>query len=146
LAQAVNAAAPGAMARACAARGLACVHLSTDYVFDGRKAGAWTEADAPCPLGTYGRSKLAGEEAVLKAAPRSAILRTSWVFSPYGANFVKTILRLAAEREELRTVADQRGRPTLAGDLAEFILDTAPQWVAAAASDATFGVTHFAGE
>ena len=143
LAFAVNAEAPGAMARACAARGLPLVHISTDYVFDGDKAGAWTEADRTGPINAYGRSKLAGERAVLESGASALILRASWVFSPYGRNFVKTMLALA-DRPELRVVDDQRGRPTAAGDLADFILAAAPRL--AGRDPALFGVFHFAGE
>ena len=108
---AVNGAAPGAMARACAARGLPFVHISTDYVFDGSGDRPWRPEDPTSPLGAYGASKLAGEEEVRAAGGAHAILRTSWVFSAHGSNFVKTMLRLGAERERLRIVADQFGGP-----------------------------------
>ncbi len=145
LALAVNARAPGAMARACAARGLPLVHISTDYVFDGEKTGVWTEDDPTAPINAYGRSKAAGEAAIAKSGAQAIILRTSWVFSPHGANFVKTMLRLAETRPELKVVDDQRGRPTAAGDLADFILHAAPA-LAAKARDDVFGVFHFAGD
>lgn len=118
----VNAEAPGAMARACAARGIPLVHVSTDYVFDGAGT-APRSPDAPFgPLSAYGRSKLAGEEAIRAAGGVHAILRTSWVFSAHGSNFVKTMLRLGAERDHLRVVADQIGGPTPAAAIAAALL------------------------
>lgn len=141
---AVNGAAPGAMARACRARDLPLFHISTDYVFDGQRPGAWTETDRAAPANAYGRSKLAGEQAVLAAGGRSLILRTSWVFSPHGRNFVKTMLGLAA-RPELRVVDDQHGRPTAAGDIAEILLLAARRLVVDG-DTAVNGLLHFAGE
>lgn len=118
LATAVNGAAPGAMARACADLGIPLVHLSTDYVFDGSGNSPWT-TDAPtAPVGAYGRSKLVGEEAVRGAGGIHAILRTSWVFSAHGANFVRTMLRVGATRDVLRVVSDQVGGPTPAAEIA----------------------------
>jgi dTDP-4-dehydrorhamnose reductase len=114
----LNGEAPGAMARACHARSLPFVHMSTDYVFDGTKAGPYLEDDPRAPLGVYGRSKAAGEEAVIAAGGNVAIVRTAWVYSAFGANFVKTMLRLAADREEIGVVADQHGCPTWARDVA----------------------------
>ena len=119
LAMTVNARAPGALAAAARRHGALLVHYSTDYVFDGRKAGAYSEADAPNPDSVYGRSKLAGEEAVRAAGADHLIFRTSWVFAARGKNFLRTILRLAGEREELRIVADQFGAPTSARLIAE---------------------------
>lgn len=143
LASAVNAAAPQAMAQACAERGLPFLHVSTDYVFGGEKAGAWTEDDPVCPINAYGRSKAAGEAVVAAAGGRATIVRTSWLFSPYGSNFVRTMLRLAQNRPRLSVVDDQHGRPTAAGDLADFILSTAPRLVDG--DSAATGVFHFAG-
>lgn len=116
-----NALGPALLARLCAARAIPLVHLSTDYVFDGRKGAPYAEDDAPAPCGAYGRTKLAGEWAVLAGNPRSLVLRTAWLFSATGHNFLRTMLRLGAERPELRVVADQHGSPTAAPDLAEAI-------------------------
>ncbi len=115
---AVNADGPRYLARWCAANGASLIHVSTDYVFDGTKAAAYVEDDAVGPLNVYGESKLAGEIAIREELPQHLILRTSWVFSAHGQNFVKTMRRLAAERDELRVIADQHGRPTSAADLA----------------------------
>lgn len=121
LAMRVNAEAPGAMAAVAAAAGIPFVHLSTDYVFDGASRVPYKEADPVSPLNAYGRSKRAGEIAAYRAGGRCVILRTSWVFAPWGNNFVRTILRLARERPELRIVEDQRGAPTPAEDIARTI-------------------------
>jgi len=123
LAWRVNVEAPAAMARAARALGIPMIHVSTDYVFDGQKATPYVESDAVAPLGVYGRTKLAGELAVASLCPKHWILRTSWVFSEYGSNFVKTMLRLARERDRISVVDDQIGRPTYAGDLAGLIND-----------------------
>lgn len=144
LAHSVNAAAPAAMARVCAARGLPLIHVSTDYVFDGSGTAAWREDDPVGPVGAYGRSKLAGEQAIAATGARALIVRTSWVFSPYGRNFVKTMLSLAA-RPELRVVDDQYGRPTAAGDLAEVLLVAARRMVEEPDGPVR-GLLHFAGE
>jgi dTDP-4-dehydrorhamnose reductase len=117
----LNVEAPAAAARAAARLDVPLLHVSTDYVFDGTKAGEYAVTDACNPLSVYGRTKLGGELAVRTLAQKSWILRTSWVFSEHGINFVKTILRLAATKEELRVVADQVGRPTYAGDLAALV-------------------------
>jgi dTDP-4-dehydrorhamnose reductase len=145
LAFAVNRDGAARLAAAAAARGLPFVHFSTDYVFDGRKGAPYVETDAPKPLGAYGRSKEEGERAVLAANPRCVILRTAWVCSPDGGNFVKTMLRLAREREELRVVADQQGAPSFAADLAEAVARMAPRLLAAPAGDAAFGLFHLTG-
>jgi dTDP-4-dehydrorhamnose reductase len=108
-----------------AQRGTPFLHVSTDYVFDGTKPAAYTEDDAPNPQSAYGRTKRAGEEAVLATSAQALIFRTAWVYSPYGQNFLKTMLRLAGERDSLRVVNDQAGNPTSAQDLAAALLDIA---------------------
>lgn len=141
---AVNAEAPSRLAAETGRRGIPLVHISTDYVFDGRKGAPYVEQDAVAPLNAYGRSKLAGEHGVCGGNPRHVVLRTSWVYSPFGKNFVKTILRLAAERERLTIVADQRGCPTAARDIARACLDIALR-CASEPERAHYGVYHFAG-
>jgi dTDP-4-dehydrorhamnose reductase len=121
----VNGAAPTAMAHAAADRDIPFLHISTDYVFDGSGRAPWHPDDETGPLGAYGRSKLAGEHGIHAAGGRFAILRTSWVFSAHGANFVKTMLRLAQTRDTLAVVADQVGGPTAADDIAAALLDMA---------------------
>ena len=118
LAFAINATSPGVFAEEAAALGVPLIHYSTDYVFDGSKAGAWVEADTPNPLGVYGNSKLAGERAIAAAGGQHLILRTSWVYSLTGRNFLLTMQRLLQEREKLSIVADQIGAPTWAGTIA----------------------------
>lgn len=118
-ANAVNAAAPALLAQEASRRGALLIHYSTDYVYDGAKAAPYVETDPTGPLGTYGRSKLAGEAGIRVAGADHLIFRTSWVYAARGANFLRTILRLAAEREELRIVADQVGAPTWARLIAE---------------------------
>nr|WP_295111673.1 dTDP-4-dehydrorhamnose reductase [uncultured Caulobacter sp.] len=140
---AVNATAPGAMAKACAERGLPFVHLSTDAVFDGLTDHAYVETDEAKPINVYGRSKRAGEQAVL-AHPKAVVLRISWVFSRYGRSYVSFMLKLAREREVLKVVADQFGTPTDGEALADFLVSTAPRWAAASADDPVFGLFHFA--
>jgi dTDP-4-dehydrorhamnose reductase len=116
---AVNALGPALLAEA--GKGTPVVHISTDYVFDGSKDGVYVESDPVSPLGVYGASKEAGEQAIRSAVPRHVILRTAWVVSPHRGNFVKTMLRLGAERPVLRVVDDQRGCPTAAADVAEAV-------------------------
>lgn len=115
----INAEAPSVIARACAASGALFVHYSTDYVFDGQATQPYREDDATGPLGVYGTSKLAGEQAIRDSGARHAILRTAWVYAAHGKNFLLTMLRLAGERDELRVVADQFGAPTPASFIAE---------------------------
>jgi dTDP-4-dehydrorhamnose reductase len=139
---AVNALAPAAFAHACRAADVPLVHVSTDYVFDGAKRGAWEVDDPVGPLGVYGASKLGGELAVRTAHPRHAVVRTAWVVSAHGANFVKTMLRVGAERPALRVVADQHGSPTSAADLAAALATVAVRM--ADDRQAPTGVFHFA--
>ncbi len=119
LAHEVNAVAPALLAQEAARRGALLIHYSTDYVYDGAKAAPYVESDKTNPLGAYGRSKLAGEEGIRASGCDHLIFRTSWVYAARGANFLRTILRLAAEREELRIVMDQIGAPTWARLIAE---------------------------
>ena len=118
----VNADGAENLAEACAEKNAQFIHVSTDYVFDGENNLAYTEEDFTNPLGVYGASKLAGDELALEVNPCSVILRTSWVYSEFGKNFVKTMLNLFATKEELSIVADQFGQPTNANDLAEAIM------------------------
>lgn len=143
LARRINAEAAGEIAQACAQRGLKLVYVSTDYVFSGEGGRAWREDDPVAPQNAYGRTKAAGEQAVLDASPKALVLRTSWVFSPWGRNFVRTMLRLGAEQDEVAVVSDQTGRPTSALDLADTILTLAPRLVA---GDGPSGVLHFAND
>jgi dTDP-4-dehydrorhamnose reductase len=142
IAQVVNAEAPGAMAHAAAQRGLPFLHISTDYVFDGSGTRPWTEADAVAPLGVYGATKLAGERQVMAAGGPCVILRTAWVFSAHGKNFVRTMLRLGAERDSLSVVADQQGGPTPAADIARALLTIAQAFHQ---GNGQSGIFHFAG-
>jgi len=122
-ATAVNALAPGVLAEEAKRLGAGLVHFSTDYVFDGEKRGAYVETDPTNPLNVYGRTKLAGEQAIAAAGGRFLIFRTSWIYAARGKNFLQTILRLARERPEIRVVDDQRGAPTGARQIAEAVRD-----------------------
>jgi dTDP-4-dehydrorhamnose reductase len=133
---------PGIIGEACATAGVPLVHISTDYVFDGRKRDAYVEGDPIAPIGAYGRGKAAGERAVRQATAHHLIMRTSWIYGEFGHNFLKTMLRLATTRDELRVVDDQRGCPTSTRDLADAILRIAPRLVA---RDEVWGTYHFAG-
>lgn len=125
---AINAVAPGVLAEEAKALGVPLIHYSTDYVFDGSKASPYREDDEPQPLGVYGQSKLAGEQAITAAGGDYLILRTSWVYSLYGRNFLLTMQRLLQEREELRVVSDQVGAPTWAGTIADTTRALIEQW------------------
>lgn len=142
LAGVINGDAPGAMAGACAELGIPFVHISTDYVFEGGGETPWQPTDPVGPLGAYGRSKLRGEEAVARAGGTYAILRTSWVFSGHGGNFLKTMLRLAETRDALNIVADQIGGPTPADKIASACLTMAETLKTAPEKT---GIYHFAG-
>ncbi|QGX96766.1 dTDP-4-dehydrorhamnose reductase (plasmid) [Roseovarius faecimaris] len=141
-ARVINGEAPGAMARAAAERGIPFLHVSTDYVFDGTGTQPWREDDPTAPQNAYGRTKLAGEEAVRAAGGQHVILRTAWVFSAHGKNFVKTMLRLSESRDALSVVEDQQGGPTAAADIAAALLAMVP----ALLDGHKGGTYHFAGQ
>jgi len=143
LAFAVNHDGPKNLALAAESAGIPLIHVSTDYVFDGSKQGPYVESDPIAPLGVYGESKLAGEQAVIEYCSRHLILRTSWVFSAHGNNFVKTMLRLGIERQELGIVSDQHGCPTSANELARAIYAMCDAGLAGGLNDKNWGVYHF---
>jgi len=128
------------LAKACQEAAIPLVHLSTDYVFDGSKSGAYTEDDPIAPLGVYGESKAAGEAAVRNTCDTHIIMRTAWVFSATGQNFVKTMVKLAGQRDTLRVVVDQKGCPSYAGDIATATLDMLPQL-----EQGKWGTYHYCG-
>jgi dTDP-4-dehydrorhamnose reductase len=136
---------PAELAALCEQAGIPLVHVSTDYVFDGEKRAPYVETDPTGPTGVYGASKLAGEQAVLAACSRAVVLRTSWVYSPIGRNFVRTMLRLGAERDKLSVVADQCGCPTTAADLADAVLAIVARIRNDRWQDGYAGVFHAAG-
>lgn len=144
LALALNRDGPSRLAKACASREIALIHVSTDQVFDGRKRGSYVETDPPNPLCVYGRSKLLGEEAVATESPEHLIVRVSWIFGPSGDNFVKKLLAWARERETLAIVSDQRGRPTYGPGLAEALLRLACAMTAGEGAR-PHGLVHLAG-
>lgn len=142
IAWAANCDGPAHLGAACRDAGIALLHLSTDYVFDGAKPEPYREDDAVNPLGVYGQSKAAGERAVREALAEHVIVRTAWLYSVHGANFVKTMLRLADQHPRLRVVADQRGSPTSAADLAGALAAIVAR---IAAGEARWGTYHFTG-
>lgn len=144
LAFAVNATGAGEVARAAASVGAPVIHLSTDYVFDGTANRPYREDDPTGPQGVYGASKLAGEQEIARQNPQHVILRTAWVYSPFGKNFVRTMLRLAAGRGEVSVVADQIGNPTSASDIADVILLASNRLTHGRANDIS-GIYHMAG-
>ncbi len=135
----LNGIAPGYLARAAEACGAALIHISTDYVFDGTARRPYTETALPCPVSVYGNTKLAGERAVMELCSRAMVIRTSWLYSAYGNNFVKKIIGLASGRETLEVVADQTGSPTYARDLARAIVTVLERGVVP-------GIYHFSDE
>jgi dTDP-4-dehydrorhamnose reductase len=144
LARAVNATAPGILGEEATKLGALVIHYSTDYVFDGTKTTAYREEDATNPLGVYGKTKLAGEEALAASGSGHLIFRTSWVFGAHGKNFIKTILRLAASRDKLRIVADQIGAPTGAALLADASTHIAARYLRDGRGNFPFGLYHLA--
>lgn len=144
LSEAINVKGPQYLAEAANEIGAVILHISTDYVFEGSGSGEYKEDNQTNPQGVYGRTKLAGEIAVQQANPRSIILRTAWVFGEHGHNFVKTMLRLAKDRDSLGIVGDQFGGPTYAGDIAKTLIEIANQILAG--KENAFGVYHFTGK
>jgi dTDP-4-dehydrorhamnose reductase len=142
---AVNCVGAALLADAAARRGIPFIHVSTDYVFDGSKRSPYREDDIPAPLSVYGLSKLASETAVFKVCPYAAVIRTSWLYSPYGNNFVRTMLRLSETQLMVRVVDDQRGTPTSAAHLAEAILAIVTRLGSATGCNDA-GIYHLAGE
>jgi dTDP-4-dehydrorhamnose reductase len=140
----INSDGAAALAGVAMRRGIPFLHVSTDYVFDGRKQTAYDEDDIPAPQNVYGSSKLAGEIAVTEACPDAAIIRTSWLYSPYGVNFVRTMQRLSETQPVVRVVSDQRGTPTSAVDLADALLKIMEQ-LQSAGHRGRGGVYHLAG-
>lgn len=139
---AINAMAPRVLAEEAATLGSMLIHYSTDYVFDGKKEGAYSEDDPVCPLGVYGRSKLEGERGIASSGARALVLRTSWVYSSHGRNFLLTMLRLAKEKPELRIVDDQVGAPTSAKAIAAATAGLVRNWASVRAESFPSGVYH----
>ena len=144
LSKAINVKGPQYLAEAAKSVGAAILHISTDYVFDGQRAGKYKESDVTDPQGVYGRAKLEGEQAVAAANDKFIVLRTAWVFGEHGNNFVKTMLRLAKTRDTLGVVADQVGGPTYAGDIAKALIQIAEKIIAG--EKVEYGVYHLTGE
>lgn len=145
MATAINAHGPAQLARLAAELDVPFLHLSTDYVFDGEKSSAYVETDPVNPQGAYGRSKLRGEEAVLATNPDAMVFRTAWVYSPFGKNFVKTMLKLAETRDTLGVVADQVGNPTYAPDIARALLEVVQVVMEKSTVAGLGGIYHLAG-
>jgi len=139
----INAEGPAILAEEASRAGAALAHVSTDFVFDGAKSSPYTEEDETNPLNVYGRSKLEGERRVMEKQPRSVIVRTSWLYGSRGSNFVKTMIRLAEDRETLRVVCDQVGRPTWTGDLADALVSIAKR---IQGGDSPYGIYHYSNE
>jgi len=139
----INAFAPGAIAKACSELDIPIVHISTDYVFDGTSKSAYKESDTTNPINVYGSSKLQGEQLIEDCCEKFIILRTSWVFSAHGSNFVKTMFNLSG-RGKLNVVADQYGCPTYAGHIAEMLLNIARKFMSG--ESVSWGVYHFSGD
>lgn len=144
LSETINVKGPEYLAEAAKSVGAAILHISTDYVFDGQREGKYKETDATDPQGVYGKTKLAGEQAVAKANDKFIVLRTAWVFGEHGNNFVKTMLRLAKTRDTLGVVADQIGGPTYAGDIAASLIQIAEKIISG--EEVQYGIYHFTGE
>ena len=144
LSEAINVKGPQYLAEAAKSIDSAILHISTDYVFDGQRAGKYKESDSTDPQGVYGKTKLAGEQAVTQANDKFIVLRTAWVFGEHGNNFVKTMLRLAKTRDTLGVVADQMGGPTYAGDIASTLIAIAEKIIAG--EKVEYGIYHFTGE
>jgi len=144
LVQAVNGAAPGVFGEEAAKLGALVIHYSTDYVFDGTKRGAYVEDDPPNPQSVYGQTKLAGEQSLQQSGAKHLIFRTSWVFGAHGGNFAKTMLRLAAERDSLKVVADQFGAPTSAALLADVTAQILGRYLREGGQNFPFGFYHLA--
>ncbi|BAS49357.1 dTDP-4-dehydrorhamnose reductase [Aggregatibacter actinomycetemcomitans NUM4039] len=142
--EAINVKGPQYLAETAKSVDAAILHISTDYVFDGRSTGKYKETDAADPQGIYGKTKLAGEQAVVEANDKFIVLRTAWVFCEHGNNFVKTMLRLAKTRDTLGVVADQIGGPTYAGDIAAALIQIAEKIIAGESVE--YGIYHFTGE
>ena len=141
---ALNAYGPARLAEFCAEREIGLIHISTDYVFDGNQTRPYVEADSTTPLNVYGESKLSGEVAVADILAQHITIRTSWLYSAFGSNFVRTMLRLARQRDSLRIVSDQIGRPTSAGQLASVIWNIAGQLRAYQDTRSLWGTYHYA--